>query len=310
MRLLANAFDRLHLTFAVGRAVAGPVGLGLMPAAASGAAGARVLDTPASTGRSASGPDSDDDRRRDERQTAAANVEPAPLPATVPARRPAAHADALKLAVHLRAATHGATGEGLLLCGLLPGQSVRRLAYETAVAFVQLQHVPVLVVDLEPNDGADADGAGPGGAGPGGAGASGTSNVAHELLPETDPASWLAPEGGQRPAAAVLRVLGRHAPKPAGYLGSAEFGHDLAAWRAVAAVVICCAPSLPDSVDTLAAATQCTGTVLVVPSKGATMEPVVSARDTFIRAGASLLGCVFDTTPAERAGRGRHGTKG
>jgi hypothetical protein len=299
VRLLANAFDRLHLTFAVGRAVAGPVGLGLMPATASGAAGARVLDTPASTGRSASSPDADDDRRRDERQTAAANVEPAPLSATVPAavpvRRPAAHADALKLAVHLRAATHGATGECLMLCGLLPGQSVRRLAYETAVAFVQLQHVPVLVVDLEPNDGADADGA---------------SNTAHELLPETDAASWLAPEGGQRPAAAVMRVLGRRAPEPAGYLGSAEFGHDLAAWRAVAAVVICCAPSLPDSVDTLAAATQCTGTVLVVPSKGATMEPVVSARDTFMRAGASLLGCVFDTTPAERAGRGRHGTKG
>jgi hypothetical protein len=255
VRLFGHAFDRLHLSFAVaGRAASGPLGLGVVTGAPASPAGAAPVEIPADA------------------STQTGSVDP---------RRPA-HADALRLAVHLRAAMTGATGQSLLLCGLLPAQSARRLALETALAFVQLQHVPVLVVDLEPLDGPDGD--------------------VPELLAETDAAAWVAP-GTRRPVAAVLRVFRGRTINRRGYLTSAEFGQDLAAWRTGAGVVLCCAQSLADSVDTLAVATQCTGTVLVVPAKGATVEPVLSARETFTRAGVSLLGCVFDSTPVERARR-------
>jgi hypothetical protein len=250
VRLLDLTFDRLTSFSVADRAAAGPLGLGSASARALAGAAAPIA---------------------------------APIAEPIAEPRQTAHADALRLAVHLRAATGGATGQSLLLCGLLPGQSVRQLVYETALAFVQLQHVPVLVVDLEPGDEDD-------------------HAETRGLLPETDAATWLDSGTGRRPAAAALKMFGRP-----GYLASAAFGQDLAAWRKVAGVVVCCAQPLSDSVDTLAAATRCTGTVLVVPSRGATVEPVMAARDTFTRTGVALLGCVFDTTPAARGGKGRGG---
>ncbi len=263
MRLLGPVFDRFSLSSATlssavaGRTAASPLGLSMIAATATAAGTAGRLDA------------SDVVRAR-----------PAESPRPAPP-----HADALRLAVHLRAAIDGATGQSLLLCGVRPAASVRRLTYEIALAFAHVQHVPVLVVDLEPDDTA--------------------TGGLRGLLPEIDPAAWPDLGDGQRPAVAVACISRRRQRR--GYLTSVDFGRDLAAWRAAAGIVLCCAEPLPDSVDTLAVATQCTGTILVVPAKGAAIDATRTARQTCTRAGVRLLGCVIDDTPAARPARGRKG---
>jgi hypothetical protein len=190
-----------------------------------------------------------------------------------------AQEDALRLGIQLRAALDKAQTNSLMVCGVEPGQTVRRLARELALAFVQLRETPVLVVDLEPGEG---NGAG------------------YEFYPltETDSASWLNPGPMGRPSAAVL-CPSRRQQNRRGSVVSAQFAQSFDNWQAQAAVVICCGPSASDSIATLTAGRCCGATLLVVPGSGSTNASVMSARDLCARSGLRILGCVIDHTPAD-----------
>lgn len=167
-----------------------------------------------------------------------------------------------------------------MVCGVEPGQTVRRLTRELALAFVQLRDTPVLIVDLEPNEAAEA-------------------RYEFYPLPETDSATWITPGPMGRPSAAVLCPPKQRQTRRGGFVISAQFTRNFDNWRAQAALVICCGRSVPDSTATLTAGTCCGATLLVVPGSESTNESVVVARDLCMRAGMTLLGCAIDHTPSD-----------
>lgn len=195
-------------------------------------------------------------------------------------RLPHAQDDALRLALQIRAAVRRAQTNTLMVCGVEPGQTVRRLARELALAFVQLREAPLLIVDLEPSDATEAQ-------------------CEFHPLPETDSSSWVDPGPRGRPSAAVLCPPKRQNGRRRGFVNADQFSRNLENWRTQAALVICCARAVPDSVATLTAGTCCGATILVVPGTGSTNESVVAARDLCTRSGMTLLGCVIDHTPAD-----------
>jgi hypothetical protein len=195
-------------------------------------------------------------------------------------RLPPAQDDALRLGLQIRAALDKAQTNSLMVCGVEPGQTVRRLTRELALAFVQLRETPVLIVDLEPDE---------------------TAEARYEFypLPETDSATWITPGPMGRPSAAVLCPPKRRQTRRSGFVTSAQFAQNFDNWRAQAALVICCGRSVPDSIATLTAGMCCGATLLVVPGSGSTNESVVVARDLCTRAGMTLLGCAIDHTPSD-----------
>ncbi|MGH9148647.1 MAG: hypothetical protein ACRD1Q_18195 [Vicinamibacterales bacterium] len=195
-------------------------------------------------------------------------------------RLPHAQDDALRLALQIRAAVRKAQTNTLMVCGVEPGQTVRRLTRELALAFVQLREAPLLIVDLEPSVATEA-------------------TYEFHPLPETDSSSWIDPDSRGRPSAAVLCPPKRQHGRRRGFVNADQFSRNLENLRAQAALVICCAPAVPDSVATLTAGSCCGATVLVVPGRGSTNEAVVAARDLCTRSGMTLLGCVIDHTPAD-----------
>jgi hypothetical protein len=194
-------------------------------------------------------------------------------------RLPPAQEDALRLGLQIRAALDKAQTNSLMVCGVEPGQTVRRLARELALAFVQLRETPVLVVDLEPGEGSDAG---------------------REFYPltETDSASWLSPGPMGRSSAAVLSPPRRQQVRR-GSVVSAQFAQSLDNWQTQAGVVICCGRSASDSIATLTAGKCCGATLLVVPGSGSANASVAAARDLCVRSGLKILGCVIDHTPAD-----------
>ncbi|HEY7441030.1 MAG TPA: hypothetical protein VH701_01330 [Vicinamibacterales bacterium] len=183
------------------------------------------------------------------------------------------------MGLQIRAALDKAQTNSLMVCGVEPGQTVRRVARELALAFVHLRETPVLVVDLEPGEGSDAG---------------------HEFYPltETDSASWLNPGPMGRPSAAVLSPPRRQQIRR-GSVVSAQFAQSFDNWQTQAGMVICCGPSASDSIATLTAGRCCGATLLVVPGSGSTNASVVAARDLCARSGLKILGCVIDHTPAD-----------
>ncbi|RPH63616.1 MAG: hypothetical protein EHM89_03610 [Acidobacteria bacterium] len=207
----------------------------------------------------------------------ATRQEPSPK---VDPRLPPAQDDALRLGLQIRAALDKAQTNSLMVCGVEPGQTVRRLTRELALAFVQLRETPVLIVDLEPDEAAEA-------------------RYEFYPLPETDSATWITPGPMGRPSAAVLCPPKQRQTRRGGFVTSAQFTRNFDNWRAQAALVICCGRSVPDSIATLTAGMCCGATLLVVPGSGSTNESVVVARDLCTRAGMTLLGCAIDHTPSD-----------
>jgi hypothetical protein len=199
-------------------------------------------------------------------------------PKAVPPFR-AAQDDALRLALQIRAAVDKAHSNTLLVCGVEPGQTVRRLARELALACVQLHGAPVLVVDVEPSE---------------------LGDLRHEFFPlqEVDSATWLSPGPEGRPSAAVLRPPTRPRTRHGSFVTSSRFARSLVKWQAEAALVICCGRSVADSIATLTAGRYCEAAVLVVPASASTNKSVVAARDVCTRSGITVLGCVLDHTPS------------
>lgn len=197
-------------------------------------------------------------------------------------RLPQAQDDALRLALQIRAALGKGQTNTFMICGIEPGQTVRRLTRELALAFVQLREAPVLIVDLEPGDATE-------------------ERYEFSPLPEIDSSTWLEPGPRGRPSAAVLCPPKRQPGRRRSFATSGQFSRNLEGWRTQAALVICCARSVPDSIATLTAGASCGAAVLVVPGTESTHESVVAARDICTRSGMTLLGCVIDQTPADPA---------
>lgn len=210
-------------------------------------------------------------------------VEPIDIPSTqLPASLVARVSDdTLRLAVHLLNERRASGKSVLLFTGVTVAQSVEELLFETALALLQLQERPLLVLHLE-DAGSGVPPSGPFATLPA-VSVSELANVPpHRQLPGKTVPGVLS----------VTRVI-VDGPEDLAFLASAEFSRSFGRARQHHAEILCGASAVPQSVTPLVLARQCDGVVLVVPSKRTTMTEVVAARSRLARAHAHVMGFVM-----------------
>jgi len=200
-----------------------------------------------------------------------------------PAPRPAASADALRLAVRLLAENQ--PRHMWLFGATATGRSARRLVYETATALVELNERPVLVIDVDEGDSDDANMD---------AFAAWPRCSLDEVVAAVT--AGIPPSSASR-CGSVVRVATSDRNVLA-FLASEDFGRFVTAARERFKAIVCQAK--PSGVAGLALARHCDGVVLAV-AEGSTISQVRATSEQLRGAHARVIGFVLERA----AGSGR-----
>jgi Mrp family chromosome partitioning ATPase len=201
--------------------------------------------------------------------------------AAVPAKLPRVAEPVQRFAAQLR--TNGNRGpQVLMITSVSPSRSVLHIAYETALALVQINESPVLVLDLERNpvEGIPLSVNWP---------AAAMADITPALPSECcEPAA-----ASVFPTLAVIRPLD-NVDDPVAYLSSPKFARVIEDARKSFALILIAASCVTDSVGTLVASSLCDGVVLLVKQDESTISMLEEVRQVLERNRAKLLGFLYE----------------